>query len=124
MNFNEFINDKRKQLNLSVDDLVKISGIPKGTLSKITAGINTNPTLSTIEALCKALNCSMDEAINHKNSTILNSLVENDAKKQKLIKNFELLNEDGQEDLLDYSEMLASNPRKIKESNNSVQMNA
>ena len=52
------------------------------------------------------------------------SVESSDTKKEQLIKNYELLNDEGQEDLLDYSEMLASNPRKIKESNNSVQMNA
>lgn len=64
MTFNEFINYRRKELDMSVDELVKRSGIPKGTLSKITAGINTNPTLSTIQALCSALNCSLDDAVN------------------------------------------------------------
>ena len=65
MSFNEYIYLRRKQLNMSVDELVRKSGIPKGTLSKITAGINTNPTLSTIEALCAALNCTIDEAVNN-----------------------------------------------------------
>ncbi len=60
---NEFVNQKRKELNMGVDELVKKSGIPKGTLSKITAGINTNPTLSTAEALCKALNCSLNDIV-------------------------------------------------------------
>lgn len=45
-------------------------------------------------------------------------------KKEQLIKNYELLNDEGQDDLWDYSEMLAGNPRKIKESNNTIQMNA
>ena len=61
--FNEFINAKRKELNMTVDELVEKSGIPKGTLSKITAGINNNPTLATVEALCNALNCSLDDAV-------------------------------------------------------------
>lgn len=67
--FNDFINKRRKELNLSVDDLVKKSGIPKSTLSKITAGISTNPTLSTVEALCKALNCSLNDAVGYENES-------------------------------------------------------
>ena len=63
MSLNEFINKRRKELNMSIDDLVAESGIPKGTLSKITAGINTNPTLSTVETLCKALKCSINDAV-------------------------------------------------------------
>lgn len=61
MKLNEFVNQRRKELNMSIDELVKKSGIPKGTLSKITAGINSNPTLSTVEALCNALNCSLND---------------------------------------------------------------
>ena len=63
MSLNEFINNRRKELNMSIDELVLKSGIPKGTLSKITAGINTNPTLGTVEALCRALNCSINDAV-------------------------------------------------------------
>lgn len=63
MYFGDFINQKRKEQNMSIDELVKKSNIPKGTLSKITAGINTNPTLTTVKALCKALNCSLDDAL-------------------------------------------------------------
>ena len=61
---NVFINNRRKELGMSIDDLVSKSGIPKSTLSKITAGINTNPTLSTVQALCKALECSLSDIIN------------------------------------------------------------
>lgn len=65
MFFNDFINNRRKELNISIDELVEKSGVPKGTLSKITAGISTNPTLSTVEALCSALNCSLDDAVGY-----------------------------------------------------------
>lgn len=44
-----------------------------------------------------------------------------DVKKERLIKNYELLNDEGKEDLLDYSDMLASNPRKLKEDNQIIQ---
>lgn len=50
---------------MSIDELVEKSGIPKGTLSKITAGISTNPTLSTVEALCNALKCSLNDAVGY-----------------------------------------------------------
>lgn len=63
MSFNEFINRRRKELNMTVDELVQRSGLPKGTVSKLTAGSNRNPTLSTVETICRALGCSLDEAI-------------------------------------------------------------
>lgn len=124
MNFNEFINFKRKQLNLSVDDLVKLSGIPKGTLSKITAGINTNPKLSTIEALCIALNCSLDEAINFKNNCIQMENIENDDNKKKLIHNYELMNENARHTLVEYSDFMVSKRENLKDDYNCDKMNA
>ena len=45
-------------------------------------------------------------------------------KKEQLIKNYELLNDEGKEDLLDYSDMLASSPRKLKENSKTILMNA
>lgn len=124
MNFNEFINFKRKQLNLSVDDLVKLSGIPKGTLSKITAGINTNPKLSTIEALCIALNCSLDEAINFKNNCIQTENIENDDNKKKLIHNYELMNENARHTLVEYSDFMVSKRENLKDDYNCDKINA
>ena len=124
MNFNEFVNFKRKQLNLSVDDLVRISGIPKGTLSKITAGINTNPKLSTIEALCIALNCSLDEAINFKNNCIQMNNIENDDNKKKLIHNYELMNENARHTLVEYSDFMVSKRENLKDDYNCDKMNA
>lgn len=43
-----------------------------------------------------------------------------DANKQKLMNNYDVLNNEGQQDLVDYSDMLARNPRKLKESDNTV----
>ena len=48
---------------MTVDELVEKSGLPKGTVSKITSGINANPKLFTIDAICRALNCSVDDAM-------------------------------------------------------------
>lgn len=47
-----------------------------------------------------------------------------DANKQKLMNNYDLLNNEGQQDLVDYSDMLASNPRKLKESDTAVSVDA
>ena len=60
MNVN-FINQKRKELGYTVPELAEASGLPLGTLSKITAGINDNPKLETLRALAKALKCSLDD---------------------------------------------------------------
>ena len=57
----EKINEIRKQKNMSIDELCEKSGIPKSTISKITAGITTNPTLDTIQAIARALGCRLDD---------------------------------------------------------------
>ncbi len=99
-------------------------GIGVNTMSNIRRG--DVKSIETFALIAEYLNCSVDYLLGReetKNAAVLT--VENsDTKKEQLIKNYELLNDEGQEDLLDYSEMLASNPRKIKGSNNSVQMNA
>ncbi|MBQ1659370.1 MAG: helix-turn-helix transcriptional regulator [Clostridia bacterium] len=47
-----------------------------------------------------------------------------DTNKQKLMNNYDLLNNEGQQDLVDYSYMLAVNPRKLKESDKTVSIDA
>lgn len=55
------INEIRKKKGLSIDDLCERSGIPKGTLSKITAEITASPTLDTVRAIANALECTLDD---------------------------------------------------------------
>lgn len=86
MTFNQYINSRRKELGMTVDELVERSGLPKGTVSKITSGINANPKLSTIEAICRALMCSVDDAmgLTPPSSLISRSEIEHIKKYRKL----------------------------------------
>ena len=61
MSLGSRINDIRKERGMSIDELCALSGVPKGTVSKITAGITTSPTLDTVKAIAKALNCRLDD---------------------------------------------------------------
>lgn len=61
MSLGSKINEIRKRKGLSIDELCELSGIPKGTLSKITAGITTSPTLDTVRAIANALGCRLDD---------------------------------------------------------------
>ena len=61
MSLGSRINEIRKEKKISIDDLCARSGVPKGTLSKITAGITTNPTLDTVQAIARALGCRLDD---------------------------------------------------------------
>ena len=114
MSLNEFINKRRKELNMSIDDLVAESGIPKGTLSKITAGINTNPTLSTVETLCKALKCSINDAVGFVSESDSFTFDE-----QKMIKKYRSLDPYGQKAVtsvldIEFERCLEANQKKIQ----------
>ncbi|NLB90100.1 MAG: LexA family transcriptional regulator [Clostridiales bacterium] len=56
----EKINDIRKQKNMSIDDLPDKSGVPKSTLSKITAGITKNPNIDTVFEIARAFEVAVD----------------------------------------------------------------
>lgn len=57
----ELINEVRKQKKISIEELSLKSGVPKSTLSKITAGITKNPNLETVRAIAQALDLSLDD---------------------------------------------------------------
>lgn len=93
--------------------------------------VNGNiPNGETLIALSDYFDCSVDYLLGRtrqKNNAavpIAKSSSEEDANKQKLINNYDLLNDEGQQDLVEYSDMLAGNPRKIKESYKAVPIDA
>lgn len=61
MSLGSRINEIRREKNISIDELCERSGVPKGTLSKITAGITSSPTLDTVRAIAEALECRLDD---------------------------------------------------------------
>ncbi len=57
----EKINEYRKKVGISVEELSLKSGVPIGTLSKITAGITKDPKLETIRSIAYALGITLDD---------------------------------------------------------------
>lgn len=55
----EMINRLKKEKGLTNAQLARLSGMTQSTLDKITAGINRNPKLETLQALCRALGCTL-----------------------------------------------------------------
>ena len=51
----EKITELRKKSGLSLEELSIKSGVPRSTLSKISAGITKNPNLETVQAVCDAI---------------------------------------------------------------------
>lgn len=57
----EIINKLKKEKGLTNAQLSKLSGVTLSTLDKITSGANTNPKLDTLQAICRALGCRLDD---------------------------------------------------------------
>lgn len=57
----EFMIDRKKQLGLTNATLASKAGLPLTTTAKIMAGIIKDPKLHTLQALAKALECTIDD---------------------------------------------------------------
>lgn len=57
----EMIGVFRKEKKMTIDELSERSGVPVSTIKKISAGITTDPNLSTIQSIASALGCSVDD---------------------------------------------------------------
>ena len=55
MDVGDLISLYRKQAGLTIDELAEKSGVPKGTLNKITGGVTKAPTLPNMKAIARAL---------------------------------------------------------------------
>lgn len=54
-------NELRKKSNMSLDEISSKSGVPKGTLSKISAGITKNPSIETMRVLVHAMGYTLND---------------------------------------------------------------
>lgn len=52
-----------KRKNIGNKELAEKSGVPLGTLNKIIYGDTPNPSVDTVKAIARALNCSLDELL-------------------------------------------------------------
>jgi len=57
----EVIEQMKKKQGLTNEDLAKMSGVPKGTIDKITSGVTKDPKLETVKAIARALGCTIDD---------------------------------------------------------------
>ena len=55
MEIGELISRYRKDAGMTIDELVTVSGVPKGTINKIINGNTKSPTLETVKAIASAL---------------------------------------------------------------------
>ncbi len=59
----EIINMIKKEKGLTNAQIAQMSGITLSTLDKITSGINTNPKLDTLQAICSVLGCTLNDFV-------------------------------------------------------------
>lgn len=108
METGELISLYRKQAGLTIDELAKKSGVPKGTLNKIIGGVTKAPTLDNMKSIARALGKTLadfdDEPIKNAPSN----------KDEALLNSFHQLNEEGQEKVVDYSDDLVQSGKYIK----------
>ena len=57
----ENFNKMRKESGMSLDELSEKSGVPKGTLAKITSGITKTPSLETMRSLVYAMGYTLND---------------------------------------------------------------
>lgn len=57
------IKDLKAEKKMTNEQLSERSGIPLGTLSKMLAGMNDSPKLSSLVAICEALDCSIEYVV-------------------------------------------------------------
>lgn len=57
------ITEYKKKKGWTNDILAQKSGVPKGTISKITSGITKNPQLDTLRAIADALCCRIEDFV-------------------------------------------------------------
>lgn len=57
----DVFNEMRKKSGMSIDEISAKSGVPKGTLSKITAGITKSPPLETMRKLVYSMGYTLDD---------------------------------------------------------------
>ncbi|MGU8476134.1 helix-turn-helix domain-containing protein [Clostridium perfringens] len=68
----EIINQLKKEKGLTNEELSQKSGVPLGTLSKITSGITKDPKLETLKSIARVLNCSLDDFDDNSNNNNMN----------------------------------------------------
>ena len=57
----EIINTLKRQKGLTNAQLASLTGVTLSTIDKITSGVNKNPKLDTLQALCDVLGCTLND---------------------------------------------------------------
>ena len=124
MDVGDLISLYRKQAGLTIDELAEKSGVPKGTLNKITGGVTKAPTLPNMKAIASALGKTLSDFDDlpiqqlEKSPTTTEAasgeILEADSLRSTLLHNFDQLNQEGQERLVETSDDMVCSGKYIK----------
>lgn len=106
-------NEMRKKSGMTLDEISAKSGVPKGTLSKISAGITKAPPLETMRNLVYSMGYTLDDLypVEKKSPAPAES---GGNLRAILMQNFDQLNQEGQERLVETSDDMVSSGKYIK----------
>lgn len=65
MELHEILSERRRQIGMSMEVLVEKSGVAKGTVTKIMAGITRNPQIESLKAITYALGLRLEDLDDH-----------------------------------------------------------
>lgn len=82
-----------KMQGLTYSDLSQKSEVSIGTLNKILSGTSKSPRLETVEAIAKALDCTIDE-LNRYDKMARQSVAKEDEEADSIIKMYNALSDD------------------------------
>lgn len=93
----ERLNEYKKRKGLTNAQLSEMTGLTISTIDKITSGYNTNPKLSTVEALCKVLDCTINDLLVNEKTTLTTTKSDITPKELLHIKKYRTLDDYGKE---------------------------
>lgn len=118
MDWFERLKRMKQQSGLTTKEIAQQSGLPEPTLEKLFAGQTKDPKLNTIRTLVHFLGYTLDELapgdIKKSPAPAEAETEEQTTDKVQILKDFDLLNVEGQQLALDYMDGLTYNPKYKK----------
>ena len=110
----DILKKMKKESGKTSKEISEITGIPKSTIDKLFSGQTKEPYLSMIRSIVHCLGYTLDDLDDTQKSTTPAETAKDDANKQKLMNNYDKMNEKGQNCLVQYSDYLADKPENLK----------
>lgn len=121
MNWFENLRALKADSNMSMREIAIKSGIPEPTLEKIFSGATKNPGVNTIQSLVHALGYTLNDIDpGSKKYTDTAEAAPVDPLRSALLHNFDQLNQEGRERLVETSDDMARSGKYIKSNPNKL----